>query len=289
MTETKTAFGAGRGKPILKFDPEDLRVELDPTKPLYQRRGIEPPDPAIVASIKAHGVLQPVLVVRGEDGDPYVVDGTRRTIAARAANRELKREGLPSKQIPAIYRDEKGAEGLIVKIVTNAQRKDLAITARAEEARLALAQGYSEEQVAGWFGVSPGTIKAWVEIPHLHPTVQKALDAGTVRVADAVRTVGKLPRAEQPAALSKIETERPTRAARKASGEKPNGKRPPTPARRLKQVGAFVDEHPGSMHPSVLMFVAWLDGDVKDAQLVATFPDLAGMFETKARRKREAR
>ena len=287
MGETKTAFGADRGKPVLKFDPDDLRIELDPTKPLYQRRGTEPPDPAIVASIKAHGVLQPVLVVRGDDGDPYVVDGTRRTIAACAANRELKAAGLPTKQIPAIYRDEKGAEGLIVKIVTNAQRKDLSITARAEEARLALAQGYSEDQVAGWFGVSAGTIKAWAEIPHLHPTVQKALDAGTVRVVDAVRTVGKLPKAEQPAALSKIETDRPTRAARKASGEKPNGKRPPTPSRRLKQVEAFVDEHPGSMHPSVLMFVAWLGGGVKDAQLVATFPDLAGMFNAKNSKRKE--
>src|SRR3954462_5578887 len=130
---TKTAFGAQRGKTVLLFDPEELVIELRPTEPLYQRRGLEAPDEAMVATIKTTGVIEPVIVVRGEDGRPYVAAGTRRTVAARLANKELKKEGLPTKLIPAVYRDEKGAEGIALKIIENSQRLDLTISQRAEE------------------------------------------------------------------------------------------------------------------------------------------------------------
>lgn len=276
---SKTAFNAERGKSILKFDPDALVIELDETKPLYQRRGREPADEAMVASIKTTGVIEPVIVVRGDDGRPYVAAGTRRTIAARAANKELKKEGLPPKFIPAVYRDEKGAEGIALKIIENAQRLDLTISQRAEEARLALASGYTEGQVAGWFGVSVSTIQNWREVAHLHPTVQKALDAGAVRLNDAVRQIGKLPRAEQPAALGKVQEARPTRAARKASGEKTV--RTVTPMARLKRFEQFADEA-GRTEPlphDVLLFVGWLRGEQSDKHLIHAFPVLAGMFE----------
>jgi ParB family chromosome partitioning protein len=274
---TKTAFGAERGKSILKFDPEELAIELDQTKPLYQRRGHEPPDPAMVATIRSTGVIEPVVVVRGDDGRPYVAAGARRTIAARAANKELKKEGLPTKLIPAVYRDEKGAEGIGIKIIENALRKDLAISEKAEEARLALAAGYEESQVAEWFGVSESTIHNWREVAHLHPTVQKALDAGTVRLNDAVRQIGKLPKAEQPTALAKVQEAKPTRAAKKASGEKT--KRVVTPLARLKRLEDFIDAERAVVPTDVIMLAGWLRGEVEDKHLVGALPRLAGMFE----------
>jgi len=285
----KTPFSAERGPGTLKFDPDELVIELDPTRPLYQRRGEEPPDAEMVATIKSHGVIEPILVVRGDDGRPYVAAGARRTVAARQANRELKKEGLPPKLIPAVFRGEKGAEGIALKIIENAIRKDLPLTARAEEARLALGAGYSEAQVATWFGVSTATIKNWTEIPHLHASVQKALDAGTVRLTDAVREIGALPKGEQQAALSKIEAERPTRAARKARGEQPNGKGPMTPVRRLRRLEAFLDEHPGSLPEKPMLLLTWLRGGVSDKSLASTFDGLAAMFEAKGGKRKGAR
>lgn len=274
---TKVAFGAERGKSILKFDPEDLVVELDETKPLYQRRGLEPPDENMVATIKSTGVIEPVIVVRGDDGRPYVAAGARRTIAARAANKELRKEGLPTKFIPAVYRDEKGSEGISVKIIENAQRKDLAISERAEEARLALAAGYEESQVAEWFGVSVSTIHNWREVAHLHPTVQRALDAGAVRLNDAVRQIGKLPKTEQPAALAKVQEAKPTRAAKKANGEKTT--RTVTPLARLKKLEAFIDAERVVVPTEVIMLAGWLRGEVEDEHLVGALPRLGGMFD----------
>jgi ParB/RepB/Spo0J family partition protein len=173
---TKTAFGAQRGKSVLLFDPEDLIIELDETKPLYQRRGLEAPDEAMVATIKTTGVIEPVIVVRGEDGRPYVAAGTRRTVAARLANKELKKEGLPTKLIPAVYRDEKGAEGIALKIIENSQRLDLTISQRAEEARLALAAGYDEGQVAGWFGVSKRVVSPMARLRRLETFLDDSRD-----------------------------------------------------------------------------------------------------------------
>jgi ParB family transcriptional regulator, chromosome partitioning protein len=280
---SKTPFDAERGKSILKFDPEDLAIELDPTKPLYQRRGTEPAIDEMVASIKARGVIVPIIIVRGEKDRPYVAAGARRTIAARAANKELKAEGLPPKLIPAVFRDEKGAEGISLKIIENAMRRDLPLTAKAEEARLAITAGYSEAQVAEWFGVSASTIKNWAEVPHLHASVQKALDAGTVRLVEAIREVGKLPKGEQPAALSKLEAERPTRAAKKAAGTKT--KRQVTPVARLRRLEGFLDEHPGSLPDDAAVMLTWLRGDLTDRNLAAQFGGLAPMFEKAAKRK----
>jgi ParB/RepB/Spo0J family partition protein len=286
MSNSKTAFGAGRGKSILLFDPDALHIETDPAKPLYQRRASDPPDAAMVASIMERGVIEPVVVVRGEDGAPVLAAGTRRTIAAREANKQLRKAGQPPKLIPAVYRDEKITEALALKIIENAQREDLPLTAKAEEARLALTAGYSEEQVAGWFGVSVATIGNWRELAHLHPSVQKSLDAGTVRLVDAVRRIGKLPKTEQPAALSKLEIERPTRAARKAAGQKPNGKAEVRPAVRLRRFEAFADENRHEPLPhELLMFVGWLRGEVSDKALAHRFPVLAGMFEKRKEAK----
>ena len=70
---------------------------------------------ALAASIKEHGVLQPIVVTR-EDGKYKIVAGERRWRASRLA-------GL--KKIPAIIRSLDSQNRLELSIIENAQREDL--------------------------------------------------------------------------------------------------------------------------------------------------------------------
>ena len=70
---------------------------------------------ALAASIKEHGVLQPIVVTR-EDGKYKIVAGERRWRAAKEA-------GL--KKIPAIVRTIDSQNRLELSIIENAQREDL--------------------------------------------------------------------------------------------------------------------------------------------------------------------
>lgn len=274
------AFEAKRGT-IFMFDPEDLILIDDKDHPLFDPRALEPPRSSMVASIKARGVLQPILVVRGPKGEPIVAAGRRRTVNAREANRQLKAEGLPPKQVPAVFRREEGAESIALMVIENSHREDESVTARAEKARRAITAGYSEVQVAELFGVTAATVRAWMYVGNLHPKVREALDAGTVRVTDAVRELAKLPKGEQAEALEKLQEERPTRKARReaaANGAPVERKPAPvTPAKRLKWIEEAVNADPGVLSASAITLVQWISGVVTDDSLARQWPGLASV------------
>ena len=70
----------------------------------------------LTASIREHGVLQPITVRPGDDGRFEVIIGRRRTAAARQA-------GL--KAIPAIVKELTNGEAIVESLVENLQRGDL--------------------------------------------------------------------------------------------------------------------------------------------------------------------
>jgi ParB family chromosome partitioning protein len=273
--KTKAAFEAKRGNHFV-FDPEKLVIASDPDHPLYDPRGAEQPDPVMVAGIKAVGVIEPVGIIKDTRGRPLVVFGRRRVINARQANRELKAEGLPIKLVPALYRHDTEREAVANMIRENAHRKDEATSAKAEKARRAMTMGYDEDQVAEFFAVSVATLRNWLGVAALHPTVKLAVDDRRVRLNDAVRTIGKVAMEDQPAALAKIEAEKPTRKTRKASGQKLE--RQITPVSRLKRLEAFVDTAPTALPRDSLLLLGWLRGETTDQQLATSFPELGAMF-----------
>lgn len=283
---SRVPFGAKRSD-LLKFDPSDLYIETNPKHPLYQRRAKEPPDEALVESIMETGVLVPILVIRGPDGKPWVQAGTRRTIAAREANRRLKAKRQEIKLVPAVYRDDKADEGIGAKLIENALREDLSLSQRAEEVRLALKAGYEEEQIARWLGCSVATIQNYRTLAQCHGDVQAAIDDGSVRLNDAVRVLGKLAENDQPAALKKLQKEKPTRAAKKEEREKSGTKGPVqvSPVRRLKKFKAFGAEKEDADVLSVMTVLGWLEGALGDAVLIQRFPGAAGFFDEEAKAK----
>ena len=125
----------------------------------------------LAASIRRHGILQPLLV--SEDGpDRYLlITGERRWRAARLA-------GL--RTIPAVIRERLAdSEGLEVALVENLQRQDLT---PLEEARafddLRTSLGLSQAEIAERVAMDRSTVANSLRLLKLPPEVQELVERG---------------------------------------------------------------------------------------------------------------
>ena len=121
---------------------------------------------ALAASIKEHGVLQPIVVTR-EDGKYKIVAGERRWRASKIA-------GLT--KIPAIIRTLDSQNRLELSIIENAQREDLnAIELATAYAKLKSQFNLSDEDIAAKVGKSEATIQNTMRLLTLPDEVKKIM------------------------------------------------------------------------------------------------------------------
>lgn len=128
-------------------------VHIEMERQIRTRNGLDADSlNALAASIKEHGVIQPIIVRRTPDANRYVVvAGERRVLAASLA-------GLA--EVPALIRDGTPGELRAVQAVENLQREDLSIAEIAEGLQaLAL-----DPESGGWTKIakSLGKSPAWV-------------------------------------------------------------------------------------------------------------------------------
>jgi ParB family chromosome partitioning protein len=136
----------------------------------------------LTASIREHGVLQPILVTETIDGYQLVA-GERRWRAARAA-------GLD--RIPAVVRQLDTATQLEIALVENLQREDLdPIEAAHGFRRLIDEFGFSQEQVAIRVGRARSTVTNTLRLLEASPLVQQAVIDRTISEGHA-RALGGL-------------------------------------------------------------------------------------------------
>ncbi len=167
---------------------------------LYDERIHLPLSPEMVANIKAKGVIEPIQFIF--DGDRIViVNGRRRIMHAREANRQLVAEGEPPLRVPGVSKSDEHLLGLMVS--TNEHRVDDTPLTRAKKLQRMIARGYSLDECAVYFGVSKQTIRNWKALLECAPKVQKAVDAGKIS-ASAAQKLAKLERAEQVETLDKM-------------------------------------------------------------------------------------
>ena len=132
---------------------------------------------ALAASIKEHGVLQPIVVTR-EDGKYKIVAGERRWRAAKIA-------GLD--KIPAIIRSLDSQNRLEISIIENAQREDLnPIELATAYAKLKNQLNLSDEDIAAKVGKSEVTVQNTIRLLNLpddikHIMVKEKLTEGVMR------------------------------------------------------------------------------------------------------------
>ncbi len=121
---------------------------------------------ALAASIKEHGVLQPIVVTK-EDGKYKIVAGERRWRASKIA-------GLD--RIPAIIRTLDSQNRLELSIIENAQREDLnAIELATAYAKLKNQFNLSPKDIAAKVGKSEASIQGTMRLLNLPDDVKKTM------------------------------------------------------------------------------------------------------------------
>ncbi len=123
----------------------------------------------LAASIREHGVLQPVLVTETLDGYQLIA-GERRVRAARLAGLE---------RIPALVRQLADQDQLEVALVENVQRADLDPIEEALAYRQFIDEfGLTQERVAERVGKARATVANTLRLLDLHADVQAAIGDG---------------------------------------------------------------------------------------------------------------
>lgn len=140
---------------------EIVRDEEQPRKE-FDAEAIE----ALAASIKEHGVLQPIVVVR-EDGKYKIVAGERRYRASKLA-------GLLT--IPAIVRTLDAQNRLEMSVIENAQREDLnPIELATAYLKLKMQFNLTVAEIAVRVGKSEAVIAATMRLLNLPDEVKKVM------------------------------------------------------------------------------------------------------------------
>jgi len=125
----------------------------------------------MVESIRAQGVIQPLVVRRGENGFELVA-GERRLRAARLAGLET---------VPVTIRDLDDRQTLEIALVENLQREDLgALEEAAAYERLMREFGLTQEEIAGRVGKSRPAVANTLRLLQLPEPVLEEVRRGTL-------------------------------------------------------------------------------------------------------------
>lgn len=159
---------------VIHIPVEDLHANpRQPRKHFAERELSE-----LAASIKSHGILEPLIVTPLKSGSGYeVIAGERRLRAAKQA-------GL--KSVPAIVRSAGELEKLELSLIENIQREDLNPIELANSYRALLKEfGLTTEELSRRVGKSGPTISNTMRLLALPDHIQMAVADGRLGFAHA--------------------------------------------------------------------------------------------------------
>lgn len=191
-SESATVTTVSNGDGELRQMPVELiqRGKYQPRRDMHTEALEE-----LASSIKAQGVMQPI-VVRPISADKYeIIAGERRWRASQLA-------GLDT--IPAIVRQIADEAAIAMALIENIQREDL----NAMEESMALGRLQQEfeltqQEVADAVGKSRSTVTNLLRLMTLREDVQRMLEYGDIEAGHAKALLG-LPAAEQSSAANTV-------------------------------------------------------------------------------------
>ena len=152
----------------------------------------------LAQSIRAQGVIEPVIVRPRPAGGYEIIAGERRWRAAQRA-------GLAA--VPAIVRDVDDRQAVAMALIENVQREDLRPLEEAGALKQLLEEhGLTHETLADVVGKSRAAVTNALRLLRLSPSVRERLDAGDLEAGHA-RALVPLPDAEQETAARRVVAE----------------------------------------------------------------------------------
>lgn len=150
----------------------------------------------LAASIREHGIIQPLIVAPARGGNFTLIAGERRLQAAKKAGLE---------KVPVILRQASDRQLLEVALIENVQRADLNALEEAEAYQhLVKDFGLSQEQVADRVGKSRVAVTNTLRLLGLSPKVKQALVNNAISEGHARALLGLSSAKAQEAALQTV-------------------------------------------------------------------------------------
>ncbi len=169
---------AGTQEPVANEALNSLPIEsLQPGK--YQpRTGMDPERLAeLAASIRAHGVVQPVVVRRIALDRYEIVAGERRWRAAQQA-------GL--RELPVVIRDIPDQSAIAIALIENIQREDLNPLEEAQSLKRLIDEfDITHQEAADAVGRSRAAVSNMLRLLELSPEARKLLEARKIDMGHA--------------------------------------------------------------------------------------------------------
>ena len=207
------------------------RIESNPDQPrvTFVQETID----ELAASIREHGVLQPILV-RPVGSNYELIAGERRWRASRLAGRE---------SIPAIVADFDEETALEVSIIENLQREDVSPLEEAAMYAKMTNLGYSVRQLAKKIGKDKGYIENRLRLSDAPPEIRELVSVRRDTISHAYELM-KIPDERKRRRLAKRVAAGLLSLARlrviTGGGDEADAGAPPTPRRRARTVAGAV-------------------------------------------------
>src|ERR1700743_1583899 len=153
--------------------PQEVPIENIDANPYQTRRRInEQALQELADSIKASGVVQPVVLAPMANGRFQLVAGERRWLASKRAGRTT---------VPAVVRQISNEQAMEITIIENLQREDLNPVEQAHAfERLSREFNMTQEQIAARTGKDRSSITNFIRLLKLPESVQNAMEEGTL-------------------------------------------------------------------------------------------------------------
>ncbi len=175
---TSAPAGAAGHRGVLQVPVEEVTTDIDQPRQYWNLKALE----ELTASVKAKGIIQPILVRRLPEGGYRIIAGERRYRAAREA-------GLS--ELPVIVREVSETDAFEIALIENIQREDLnpVEEARAYQ-RLLTEHGLTQETMAQRVGKDRSSISNALRLLKLPPEVHEQLASGALTVGHAKVLLG---------------------------------------------------------------------------------------------------
>ncbi|MCG8416871.1 MAG: ParB/RepB/Spo0J family partition protein [Proteobacteria bacterium] len=173
---------SGNAQPARRIYFEAPIEDVYPNPDQPRKRFEEAELDELAQSIRAHGVIQPLIVRTRAEGGYYLIAGERRWRAAQRAGFH---------DVPVVVQEVAPKEAFERALVENLQRSDLNAIEEAEAFRRLVDEfGYTQEKVAERVGKERSTITNSLRLLRLPKTVRRMVEDGELNMGHARALLG---------------------------------------------------------------------------------------------------